>query len=253
MEKFKTGCPYFDAVIKDGVQGAVSRSYSSYSLSVRTFRARGLLNWELKNQDLFCSTHWDHRMNRNHLEGFITYHDMRIWNVNKAYMEWEPSQLSYQEEDLENSISKDMAFLFCLPRLGIKDYSGVLAVTYRINASKSGRADRTHNSVDGIIHRRRESRWWVMIPGKQRASGANGNGRTTHVKLMQTREIHTINLLNSSSEGSIPANKIQRCVKSSRIHLVISPSIIMLPCTVHQNRGRIEKDALAASRNLGVH
>lgn len=163
-----------------------------------------------------------------------------------------------------------MAFLFCLPRLGIKDYSGVLAVTYRINASKSGRyktlligltrADRTHNSVDGIIHRRRESRWWVMIPGKQRASGANGNGRTTHmnprvshVKLMQTREIHTTTLLNSSSEGSIPANKIQRCVKSSRIHLVISPSIIMLPCTVHQNRGRIEKDALAASRNLGVH
>ncbi|KAJ6931882.1 hypothetical protein NC652_015156 [Populus alba x Populus x berolinensis] len=105
-----------------------------------------------------------------------------------------------------------------------------------------------------------ESRWWVMIPGKQRASGANGNGRTTHmnprvshVKLMQTREIHTITLLNSSSEGSIPANKIQRCVKSSRIHLVISPSIIMLPCTVHQNRGCIEKDALAASRNLGVH
>ncbi|KAJ6917903.1 hypothetical protein NC651_012182 [Populus alba x Populus x berolinensis] len=63
--KIPTG---FTSSPMDGVQGAVSRSYSSYSLSVRTFRARGLLNWELKNQDLFCSTHWDHRMNRNHLE-----------------------------------------------------------------------------------------------------------------------------------------------------------------------------------------
>uniref|UniRef100_U5GCM9 Uncharacterized protein n=1 Tax=Populus trichocarpa TaxID=3694 RepID=U5GCM9_POPTR len=82
-----------------------------------------------------------------------------------------------------------------------------------------------------------------MVPGKQRA---NGNGRTTHmnqrvshVKLMQTREIHTITLLNSSSEGSIPVNKIQRCVKSSRIHLVISPSIIMLPGAVRTKTGDI--------------
>jgi hypothetical protein len=45
---------YFDAVIKDGVQGAVSVNeclYSSHSLSVWTFHARGLLNWELKNKD----------------------------------------------------------------------------------------------------------------------------------------------------------------------------------------------------------
>ncbi|KAJ6928475.1 hypothetical protein NC652_012552 [Populus alba x Populus x berolinensis] len=106
-----------------------------------------------------------------------------------------------------------------------------------------------------------ESRWWVMIPGKQRASGANGNGRTTHmnprvshVKLMQTREIHTITLLNSSSEGSIPANKNPKVCKIKSHpprHFSIHQSC--LPCTVHQNRGCIEKDALAASRNLGVH